>query len=161
MARTVVQPHGFSKPIGRYSPGVKVRISAGWSLLFISGQVATDDQGRTIGIGDPGAQARKVFQNLGRVLEEAGGSFADLTAVTIYVTDVANFAAISKVRDEMFASFAPSSTLVEVKGLAVTDHLVEVSAIALIGDGAVRSVNPGGEVCPAEPVADPARERSR
>jgi 2-iminobutanoate/2-iminopropanoate deaminase len=135
---TVIQPPSFSRPIGRYSPGIKVPLSGDRSLLFISGQVATDEQGHTVGVGDPEAQTRKVFENLGRVLQEAGGGFGDLVAVTIYVTDMANFAAVSRVRNEVFALAAPSSTFVEVKGLAIKEHLVEISAIAVISDRSSR-----------------------
>ena len=132
MAGEVVQPPAFSKPIGRYSPGVRVPLGGGRWLLFVSGQVATDAEGRTVGPGDPGRQTRKVFENLSRVLEEAGGSLGDLVSITIYLTRMADFAAVSAVRNEALAGFAPSSTLVEVKGLAVADHLVEISGVAVI-----------------------------
>lgn len=131
-AGEVIHPAGFSPPIARYSPGVRVPLGDGRALLFVSGQVATDEEGRTVGGDDPAAQARKVFENLGRVLAEAGGSLADLVSVVIYLTDVRDFPAVSRVRDEAFAAFAPSSTLVEVKGLAVAGHRVEISGVAVI-----------------------------
>jgi len=125
-------PPSFSKPIGKYVPGMLIPLNQAKALLFISGQVATDEFGNTIGIDDPEAQARKVFANLLKVIEISGGKLEDLVSITIYVTDMKNFKKISKVRDEIFINFAPSSTLIEVKGLAQKEHLVEISAIAVI-----------------------------
>lgn len=130
--RRAVLPLHFSKPIGKYVPGMLVSLNQTQSLLFISGQVATDELGNTIGIDDPEIQARKVFANILKVIETAGGKLEDLVSITIYVIDIKDFQKISKVRDELFANHAPSSTLVEVKGLAQKEHLVEISAIAMI-----------------------------
>ena len=60
------------------------------------------------------------------------GSLADLVSVIIYVTDIANFAAISEVRNRVLRDPPPASTLVEVSRLAIAEHLVEISATALI-----------------------------
>jgi len=130
--RKAVLPPSFSKPIGKYVPGMLIPLNQTKSLLFISGQVATDEFGNTIGIDDPEAQSRMVFENLLKVLEISGGNLEDLVSITIYVTDMKNFKKISKVRDEIFTNFAPCSTLIEVKGLAQKEHLVEISAIAVI-----------------------------
>jgi enamine deaminase RidA (YjgF/YER057c/UK114 family) len=101
-------------------------------LVAVSGQVATDDEGKTLGVGDPAAQAEVVFQRLSAVLDAAGGSVADLVSVIIYLTDITHFPAISAVRDRVFADSAPASTLVEVSRLADPDHLVEISGTAVV-----------------------------
>ncbi|HVK20206.1 MAG TPA: RidA family protein [Actinokineospora sp.] len=130
--RTLLHPPGHSRPIGRYSAGVAVDIGAGRVLVAVSGQVATDDEGKTLGVGDPAAQAEVVFQRLSAVLDAAGGSVADLVSVIIYLTDITHFPAISAVRDRVFADSAPASTLVEVSRLADPDHLVEISGTAVV-----------------------------
>jgi 2-iminobutanoate/2-iminopropanoate deaminase len=129
---TAVHPPEHTLPIGKYSPGILAPIAPGESLLFISGQVASDAQGHVIGVGDPHRQAEAVFANIEAVLESCNGSLADLMSVVIYVTDIANFAAISEVRNRVLGDPAPASTLVEVSRLAIPEHLVEISATALI-----------------------------
>jgi enamine deaminase RidA (YjgF/YER057c/UK114 family) len=131
-ALTAVQPPEHTLPIGKYSPGILAPVAPGKSLLFISGQVASDAEGRVIGVGDPARQAEAVFANIEAVLRSCNGSLADLVSVVIYVTDVANFAAISEVRNRVLRDPPPASTLVEVSRLAIAEHLVEISATALI-----------------------------
>ena len=131
-AFTAVQPPEHTLPIGKYSPGILAPFAPGKSLLFISGQVASDAEGRVIGVGDPGRQAEAVFANIEAVLRSCNGSLADLVSVIIYVTDIANFAAISEVRNRVLRDPPPASTLVEVSRLAIAEHLVEISAVALI-----------------------------
>jgi 2-iminobutanoate/2-iminopropanoate deaminase len=122
-------PTGASRPIGRYVPGVQVDAGP-LRLVFISGQVATDDQGRTIGV-TAGEQAEVVFENLRRVLAEARALPEHLISVVIYVKRIEDFEAVSAVRNAFFAKSAPSSTLVEVSALAEPEHLLEVSGIAV------------------------------
>ena len=113
-----------------YSPGVAV--SAG-NLLFISGQVAFDDEGQVVGAGDIVAQARQTFKNLEAVLKKAGASFSDVIKTNYYVTDVSQFPKVSALRTEYFKDFFPSSTMVEVKGLAHKDLMIEIEAVAVLG----------------------------
>jgi enamine deaminase RidA (YjgF/YER057c/UK114 family) len=100
-------------------------------LVFVSGQVATDDRGEVLGRGDVGAQAEIVFGRIARVLACAGAELTDIVQVTIYLADIArDFAAFSAVRNRVLGDPAPASTLVEVSRLAEDGCLVEVSAIA-------------------------------
>lgn len=132
MGKNVVKMDKFTKAIGNYSPAVETQISDECKMLFISGQVAGDQDGNVIGIDDPERQTREVFSNLEKVLKASGGDLSDLVSITIYIQDMKHFDFISNVRNEVFRDYAPSSTLVEVKGLAVQEHLVEISGIAMI-----------------------------
>jgi enamine deaminase RidA (YjgF/YER057c/UK114 family) len=132
---SALQPPGHTRPIGKYSPGIAMPLGGGRSLVFVSGQVASDEQGRVVGAGDPRRQAEAVFANLDAVLSVAGGSLADLVSVVIYLTDISNFTAVSEVRNRVLADPPPSSTLVEVSRLAIAEHLVEISGVALINNG--------------------------
>lgn len=121
-------PAGHSKPIGRYSPGVAVD-----RLVFVSGQVATDVHGAVLHPGDAAGQAEVVFERIGQVLAEAGGTLSDLVSVVVYVVDVKrDFPAVSGVRNRLLGEPAPASTLVEVSRLAEDGCLVEISGVAVV-----------------------------
>jgi enamine deaminase RidA (YjgF/YER057c/UK114 family) len=130
MNREVVQPASIPDPRPRYSQGIE---TTGGRLLFIAGQVAVDASGALVGKGDIAAQTERVFQNLGAVLAEAGGSFEHLVMTTTYVTDIAFRTALQDVRTKYLDRAAPpTSTLLVVKSLANEDYLIEISAIAVI-----------------------------
>ena len=116
---------GLMEPIGPYADAVRTG-----DLLFLSGCVPVDAEGRTVGApGDVRAQARQVFSNIGEVLAAAGASFQDIVKLTVYVTDVADRAHLNDIRRELFGDWKPASTLVEVSALAVDAWKVEVEAI--------------------------------
>jgi reactive intermediate/imine deaminase len=117
----------LAEPISHYTDAVR----AG-ELLFVSGFVPVDGEGRLVGGDDVVAQARQVLENVGAVLEAAGATFADVVKVTVYVTDIADRARINPVRQEFFGDARPASTLVEVSALAVPGAKLEIEAVALI-----------------------------
>jgi reactive intermediate/imine deaminase len=118
---------GQAEPISHYTDAVR----AG-NLLFVSGCIAVDANGRLVGGDDVVEQARQVLRNVGAVLAAAGAGFGDVVKVTVYLTDVDDRAAIDTVRREVFGSARPASTLVEVSALAVPGAKVEVDAVALV-----------------------------
>lgn len=102
-------------------------------LAALSGQVALDAAGEVVGIGDPAAQARQVFDNLRRCLAAAGATFADVVKLTYYVTDMADMPAVRAARDEyMDPKLLPASTAVQVAALFRPELLLEVEAFALL-----------------------------
>ena len=104
-------------------------------LVVVSGQVAQDEHGQLVGPGDPDAQARQVFANLGRCLAAAGASFADVVKLGFYVLDVAYLPAVRAARDEVIdTSRPPASTAVQVAALFDPRYLIEVEAWALVGN---------------------------
>ena len=125
-------PEGHSRPIGRYSPGIAWTVSPGDRLVFVTGQVAVDAEGRTLALGDPAGQTEIVFHNIERVLAEAGGGLEDLVSLTVYLTDRDDFQHVSRVRNAVLPDVAPSSTLVVVASLADPDHVVEISGVAIV-----------------------------
>jgi enamine deaminase RidA (YjgF/YER057c/UK114 family) len=78
------------------------------------------------------AQARQIFETLGRVLAAAGAGPADVVKVTVYLVDVDDRPAINPVRQEFFGAARPASTLVEVSRLPVEGARVEIEAVALL-----------------------------
>jgi 2-iminobutanoate/2-iminopropanoate deaminase len=119
---------GLPEPISHYTDAVQAN-----GLLFVSGCVAVDAVGRLVG-DDVVAQARQVFANIGAILDAAGARFADIVKVTVYLLDVDHRQRINAVRQEVFGEARPASTLVEVSRLAVPGALVEIDAIAHLGE---------------------------
>jgi reactive intermediate/imine deaminase len=125
--REEIRVPGLAEPISHYTDAVR----AG-DLLFVSGFVPVDADGRLVGGDDVVAQARQVFANLAAVLAAAGGTFADIVKVTVYLTDIEDRARINPVRQEVFRDTRPASTLVEVSALATPGAKVEIDAVALL-----------------------------
>jgi 2-iminobutanoate/2-iminopropanoate deaminase len=125
--RREIRVPGQAEPISHYTDAVR----AG-DLLFVSGCVPVDGDGRLVGGDDVVAQARQVFANVGSILEAGGATFADVVKVTVYVTDIADRTRINPVRQEVFGEARPASTLVEVSALAIPGAKLEVEAVALV-----------------------------
>ena len=123
-------PAGAPPPLRPYYANA-VRVSGG-DLLFISGQVAWDADGRVVGRGDPVRQAEQVFANIGTVLAAHGAGFDDVVKVTVYVTDLSWFDELSAIRVRLFSVLPPASTIVQVSSLVDPDLLLEVEAVAAI-----------------------------
>jgi 2-iminobutanoate/2-iminopropanoate deaminase len=102
------------------------------NLVFVSGQAALDQQGNLVGVGDFDAQAECAFAGLKRVLEAAGSSMAKIVKVNIYMTDMSHFGKIIDLRARQFTKPYPADTIVEVKGLALPELMIEIEAVALV-----------------------------
>ncbi|KRV48178.1 enamine deaminase RidA [Wenjunlia vitaminophila] len=102
-------------------------------LVVLSGQVALDERGNTVGAGDPEAQARQVFENVRRCLAAAGATFDDVVKLTYFVTDIGHLPAVRAARDQYVDTRRPpASTAVQVAALFRPDLLLEVEALALV-----------------------------
>ena len=107
-----------------------VKVSGG-TAVYLSGQVALNASGQLVGQGDFAAQARQVFENLKAALAAAGADFSYVVKLNIYLLDRANLPALREMRDQYVnTQNPPASTLVEVRGLAQPDFLLEVEAVA-------------------------------
>lgn len=133
-----IEHHVTDKVYARYMPGHSRAMfphavtAEGKKIVFLSGQLAWDTDGNTVGKGDMPAQLRQVGENLKAALEAAGGSLKDIVKITTFVTDMDAFFTCVEVRDEYFGPGWPTSTTVEVSRLAHPDMLIEVEAIAAI-----------------------------
>lgn len=130
--RTVINPPGMLPPGGEYSYAVR----AG-GLLFIAGQTAFSPEGKLVGEGDAAAQTRQVFENIGRILEGAGASFADVVEFTTYLVGVESVRPFLKARAELFVDLYPNAdypanTLINIESLGGSDALVEIKAVAVL-----------------------------
>ena len=107
-----------------------------WSNCLVAGGVAYIAGMTARGsdeIGDEYAQAKAIFSNIRHLVEAAGGAMADVTKVTIFVTDITQREKVWQARREFFTGNFPASTLVQVAALADPALKVEIEAVAHIG----------------------------
>ena len=102
--------------------------------VWVAGTTATDECGHVFGAGDPTAQTRYALQKIGRALEEAGATFADVVRTRTFVTDISQWEAIGRVHGEFFGVIRPAATMVEVSKLIDPAYLVEIEVDAYVGD---------------------------
>jgi reactive intermediate/imine deaminase len=126
-----VNPDSIAPPAGNYSHAVRLELD-GATLVFVSGQLPLDAEGRLVGEGDMARQTEQVFENLRAILEANGASFRDVVKVGSYVTDMSQLAAMREVRVRYLAEEPPASTLVGVSGLVLPDALLEVDVVAAV-----------------------------
>ena len=105
--REEIRVPGMPEPISHFTNVVR----AG-RLVFVSGCVASDAEGRTIGGNDATAQARQVHENLKKCLAAAGATFADVCKVTVFLKNIADREKVNVARKEYFGPHRPASTLV-------------------------------------------------
>ncbi|MGH2970262.1 MAG: RidA family protein [Solirubrobacteraceae bacterium] len=127
-------------PEGHWDWSIPVPFSQGWQcgpFIFVGGQISADERGRTIGTGDIAVQTRNVFENIRKVLNEAGADMRDIVKFnTFYVyegegEEIREFwEQMTAVRLEFFEEPGPVGTAVRCTGLAYPDLLIEVEAIA-------------------------------
>jgi 2-iminobutanoate/2-iminopropanoate deaminase len=118
----ITPPKG--KPIGPYS----LAIAAG-DLVFVSGQIALDAATGKLVEGDASAQARQALENAKAILEAAGLTFAHVVKTTIFLTDMADFAAVNEVYKGYVSEPYPARSTIAVAALPLGAK-VEVEMIA-------------------------------
>ena len=124
---TAHQPiHSNEAPnaIGPYSQAVRVG-----DTVYLSGQIPLDPQTMELVEGDIEARARRVFDNLAAVMQEAGGSLSDIVKLTIYLVDLEQFGRVNEVMAEYFDAPFPSRATVAVAALP-KGAPIEVEAVA-------------------------------
>jgi enamine deaminase RidA (YjgF/YER057c/UK114 family) len=129
-------------PPGHWDWHTPVPLSQGWragDFVYVGGQVSADEHGNPIGVGDIEVQTRNVFENVGKVLADAGATWDDVVKInTYYVYDGDPAAAqefwarMTAVRMEFLPDPGPCGTGVRVDGLMYPDLLIEVEAIAVL-----------------------------
>lgn len=114
-------------PIGPYNQAVRID-----RLIFCSGQIAIDPVAGTLIEGDVAQQAEQVLSNIAAVLAAAGTSFANVVKTTIFLIDMADFAAVNQIYGQAFSSgVAPARSTVAVAALPLGAR-VEIEAIAML-----------------------------
>jgi reactive intermediate/imine deaminase len=112
MSRQSIHTDRAPQAIGTYSQAVR----AG-DTVYLSGQVPFDPATMQLVTGDIEVQARRVFENLKAVAEAAGGSLGHAVKLTIFLTDLANFAKVNEVMATYFAKPYPARSTIGVAQL--------------------------------------------
>jgi len=114
-------------PVGPYSQA----IVAG-EFIFCAGQIALDPvSGELVGMSDVREQTRRVLDNLAAVLAEANSSLGHVTKTTVFLTDMADFAAMNEVYARFFPEQKPARSTVAVRGLP-KEARVEIEVWAIV-----------------------------
>jgi 2-iminobutanoate/2-iminopropanoate deaminase len=111
--------------IGPYSQAVKIN-----NMLFVSGQLGVDPVTGAFVSSDVSEQTRQVFNNLCSILTEAGFEWKDVVKTTVYLSDMANFAAMNDVYKSYFKTDYPARSTVAALELPLK-ALVEIELIAV------------------------------
>ena len=125
MTRNPVTSDKLAAPVGPFSPAVR-----GGGALFVSGQVAQDPATGALIDGDVARQTDQALRNLAAVLEAAGKDLGDVVRVGVYLTDMADFAAMNEVYRAHFQAPYPARTAIGVAALPL-GAAVEFDAIAV------------------------------
>jgi len=112
MSRVIISTPKAPGAIGTYSQAVKVG-----STVYISGQIPLDPETQALDTGDFEAHTRRVFSNLKAIAEAAGGSLDNAVKVTIFLTDLGNFAKVNQIMAEFFKEPYPARAAIGVASL--------------------------------------------
>jgi reactive intermediate/imine deaminase len=124
MTRKAIHSNDAPAAIGTYSQAIQTG-----KLVFLSGQIPLVPATMEIVEGDFEARARQVFLNLQAVAEAAGGSLNDAVKITVFLTDLANFATVNAVMEDFFEQPFPARAAV---GVASLPKGVDVEADAVL-----------------------------
>ena len=130
MPKKVLRPKNLSfqpRPTYPYSPGVK----AG-GFVFTAGQVAWNDKGKLVGIGDVRAQTRQVLRNIKSILAAGGATVNDVLKCNVYLADIRYFQTMNEEFAKVFRKDPPARTTVQAP-MAEPQMLVEIEAVAYVG----------------------------
>ena len=124
MSKQPIHTKDAPDAIGTYSQAVRTG-----KLVFLSGQIPLQPNTMTVVDGDFEARARQVFKNLAAVAEAAGGSLDNVVKLTIFLTDLDNFATVNAVMEDFFTEPYPARAAV---GVASLPKGVDVEADAIL-----------------------------
>jgi reactive intermediate/imine deaminase len=124
MSKQTIHSDAAPAAIGTYSQAVR-----SGNLVFLSGQVPLDPETMEIVDGDFETRARRMFDNLRAVAVAAGGNLNQVVKLTVFLTDLDNFAALNKVMEEYFDPPFPARAAV---GVAALPKGADVEADAIL-----------------------------
>jgi reactive intermediate/imine deaminase len=122
--KTPIHSDNAPAAIGTYSQAVQ-----SGSFVFLSGQIPLDPSTMEIVDGDFEARARRVFDNLKAVAEAAGGNVNQIVKLTVYLTDLGNFATVNSVMADFFDEPYPARAAL---GVSALPKGVDVEAEAIL-----------------------------
>jgi reactive intermediate/imine deaminase len=124
MSKQSIHSDNAPAAIGTYSQAIQTG-----DLVFLSGQIPLDPATMDVVEGDFEARARRVFDNLQAVAQAAGGSLDQVVKLTVFLTDLGNFATVNSVMEDYFQQPYPARAAV---GVASLPKGVDVEADAIL-----------------------------
>lgn len=125
--------------IQRYSSGSPYEPTIGFCRavrkgphITVSGTGPIGPDGKTVGIGDPAAQARRCFQIIKEAIEGLGGTLDDVVRTRMFLTRIQDWETVGNVHGEFFADIRPAATMVQVTRMVDPDWFVEIEADAYV-----------------------------
>lgn len=129
-AREYLESEGGKK--AGFTPGV---VTQGGKTVWISGQIGLHDETGKSMAGDFEGQARVIFRAIDAVAKRAGGGIKDVVNITVYLTDPRLLVPLQPIRREFWPDGKfPASTTITVHSLPLVGMMLEISAVAVIGD---------------------------
>jgi 2-iminobutanoate/2-iminopropanoate deaminase len=127
------QPAGMNVRMqeGKAAYSHVVTVTGAGKLVFIAGQLGRDPEGNIVGGGMRG-QLEQTFKNLEKCLTAAGATWTDVVKTNTFVTDYAAFSECRDVRMRYFGVATPTSTTIQISGLAQPGAMVEIEMIAVV-----------------------------
>ena len=110
-----------------YSRAVKIG-----NLIEVTGTVAVDDTGKTVGVNDAYAQTVFILKKIEAVLQRAGAELKDVIRTRMFVTDISRWQEYGRAHGEFFKEIKPCTSMIEVKGLIDQEYLIEIEATAVV-----------------------------
>jgi len=104
------------------------------SFVSVSGTAPIGVDGKTVGPGDPAAQARRCLEIIGAALEKAGGSLQHVVRTRVMLTRIDDWQGVAAVHGEFFREIRPANTIVQVARFIDPAWLVEIEADAVVDD---------------------------
>ncbi len=102
--------------------------------ISIGGTAPVDREGKTVGIGDAGRQAERIFEIIGDALERAGSSWRDVVRTRIILTNIDDWKSVIDVRAKFCREPKPVDTIMQITRFVNPEWLVEVEADAVVAD---------------------------
>lgn len=119
------------KTRGSYTPAKKIDYGSFYQI-FVSGVQAPKDDNHRVVTDDIEEQTKLVFEDISKILAQAGATLDDVVKAVIYITDMNEFDKISAIRGEYFKNSMPVSTLVEVNRMTRDGAKIEIEVTAIV-----------------------------
>ena len=118
-----------------YEPKVGIsRAMRVGNIIAVSGTAPLGADGRTVGIGDAGAQARRCLEIIAVALEKAGSSLRQVIRTRTLLVRIEDWQAVAAVHGEFFGAIRPANTIMQVSRFIDPDWLIEFEADAVVDD---------------------------
>lgn len=102
--------------------------------ISVGGTAPVDENGKTVGVGDPGAQARRCIKIIKLALEDAGSGLDDVVRTRVMLTNIDDWKQVIDVRAEYFRDIKPVDTIMQVTRFVNPEWLVEFEVDAIVPD---------------------------